>query len=131
MNHSSLSTPVLSAYSWPDGARYEGEFLEGHHSGKGKYTFADGSVYSGEWKQGQYHGTRSDALFRFCIWLNEFDSHSDFLEGYGQCIWSDGRAYVGMWQMGKAHGHGKETNPDGSIRHDGLWSFDAPVRNRK
>ena len=47
---------VLSKYTWPDGAHYEGEFMEGHHSGKGKYTFVDGSVYSGEWKQGQYHG---------------------------------------------------------------------------
>jgi hypothetical protein len=30
--------------------------------------------------------------------------------------------------MGQAHGNGKETNPDGSVRHDGHWSYDAPVR---
>ena len=30
--------------------------------------------------------------------------------------------------MGQAHGHGKETNPDGSTRHDGEWSFDTPLR---
>jgi hypothetical protein len=30
--------------------------------------------------------------------------------------------------MGQAHGRGKETNPDGTIRHDGVWSYDTPVR---
>ena len=30
--------------------------------------------------------------------------------------------------MGQAHGHGIETNPDGSIRHDGEWQYDTPIR---
>lgn len=33
-----------------------------------------------------------------------------------------------MWAMGQAHGNGKEVNPDGTVRHDGEWQFDAPVR---
>jgi hypothetical protein len=35
---------------------------------------------------------------------------------------------VGHWHMGKAHGKGKEVNPDGSIRHEGVWSYDKPIR---
>jgi hypothetical protein len=44
------------------------------------------------------------------------------------CTWSDGRVYSGMWSGGQAHGQGKETNPDGTIRHDGEWQHDSPLR---
>ena len=37
--------------------------------------------------------------------------------------------YQGEWVNGKAHGQGKETRPDGSIRHDGLWENDKPIRD--
>ena len=33
--------------------------------------------------------------------------------------------------MGQAHGQGKEVNPDGSVRHDGEWKYDVPVRTGK
>jgi MORN repeat len=35
---------------------------------------------------------------------------------------------VGEWIAGKAHGQGIETRPDGSIRHDGRWENDQPLR---
>lgn len=28
-----------------------------------------------------------------------------------------------------AHGQGKEIRPDGTIRHDGAWREDRPIRN--
>jgi MORN repeat len=73
----------------------------------------------------------NEVLLCFVSAFGWIHAHSAFLSGYGQCTWSDGRAYIGMWQMGRAHGHGKEINPDGSIRHDGLWSSDMPVKNKK
>jgi hypothetical protein len=36
--------------SWPDGAKYEGHYIDGKKEGKGKLTFADGSFYEGEFK---------------------------------------------------------------------------------
>jgi hypothetical protein len=90
-------------YSWPDGSLYTGEFLNGHRHGQGTYQFADGSIYTGEWKNGKYHGQ-------------------------GECVWADGRTYRGDWQEGKAHGYGVEHRPDGSIRHEGEWKKDRPVR---
>jgi len=48
-----------------------------------------------------------------------------------QCHWADGRIYRGQWLHGKAHGEGVEVRPDGSIRHDGVWENDAPVRPNK
>lgn len=38
-------------------------------------------------------------------------------------------AFSGQWKDGQAHGPGKEINPDGSVRHDGEWSYDRPVRD--
>ncbi len=91
-------------YKWPDGAKYQGVFAKGLRHGVGSYTFRDGSIYAGDWQRGKYHGQ-------------------------GECQWADGRVYKGEWVSGKAHGEGIETRPDGSIRHDGLWENDKPVRN--
>jgi hypothetical protein len=33
--------------------------------------------------------------------------------------------------MGKAHGYGIEYRKDGTLRHDGEWRYDEPVRDTK
>jgi hypothetical protein len=96
----------MGEYKWPDGACYKGFFRAGHRDGEGEYRFADGSVYTGEWKEGKYHGL-------------------------GECRWADGRVYKGEWNMGKAHGYGIETRANGTLRHDGEWFQDEPVRKHK
>merc|ERR1712048_1477644 len=78
----------------------------GHRHGGGTYTYADGSVYTGEWSVGSYHGV-------------------------GHCVWSDGRTYHGDWKQGKADGYGIEKRSDGSIRHEGMWKQDIPIREQK
>jgi len=92
-------------YTWPDGAVYTGEFHKGLRHGKGRYIFSDGSVYSGQWQNGKYHGQ-------------------------GECIWADGRRYRGQWVKGQAQGFGVEHRPDGTIRHEGEWKKDRPVRKK-
>ena len=91
-------------YTWPDGAKYSGDFHKGLRSGQGRYEFKDGSVYVGEWQNGKYHGK-------------------------GDCHWSDGRVYRGEWVEGRASGFGVEIRPDGSIRHEGQWENDRPIRD--
>ena len=36
--------------TWPDGAKYEGEWVNGKAHGKGKFTHVDGDIYEGDWK---------------------------------------------------------------------------------
>ena len=36
--------------------KYEGQWLNGWRSGKGKYSFSDGGYFEGEWEHDQYHG---------------------------------------------------------------------------
>mmetsp|Transcript_30846 Transcript_30846/g.45718 ORF Transcript_30846/g.45718 Transcript_30846/m.45718 type:complete len:427 (-) Transcript_30846:233-1513(-) len=94
----------VGEYQWPDGAVYRGEFVAGHRHGQGTYLFADGSEYTGEWQDGKYHGV-------------------------GQCTWKDGRVYKGEWVCGQAHGYGVEHRSNGTVRHEGMWAKDHPVRN--
>ena len=94
------------SYTWPDGASYVGEFVDGQRHGEGCYRFADGSVYEGEWKNGKY-------------------------DGVGECVWASGRKYHGEWRAGQAEGFGVEFRSDGTIRHEGEWKKDRPVRRRK
>ncbi|CAB9510699.1 whole genome shotgun sequence [Seminavis robusta] len=90
-------------FVWPDGAIYEGEFSNGQREGHGSYKFSDGGQYTGSWKDGRYNG-------------------------FGTCSWEDGRCYRGEWRNGMAHGKGIETYADGTVRHDGQWVDDEPVR---
>lgn len=89
-------------YSWPNGSVYCGEFHLGLRHGYGTYTYEDGSVYTGEWRNGKQHGN-------------------------GECIWADGRCFRGEWLDGHAHS-GVEIRADGTIRHDGVWRKNRPVR---
>ena len=44
-------------YVYPDGDKYEGEWLDNIHHGKGKYTWAaDGKTTQGMWKHGRKDG---------------------------------------------------------------------------
>ena len=43
-------------YAWPDGARYDGEWLEGLMHGQGRYLYANGDVYEGGFRRDQRHG---------------------------------------------------------------------------
>ena len=40
-------------YTWQDGRRYEGSYINDKKEGQGTYTWADGRMYMGEWKEGK------------------------------------------------------------------------------
>lgn len=40
-------------FSWPDGRRYEGEYLEDKKHGFGIYSWTNGRQYAGQWENGQ------------------------------------------------------------------------------
>lgn len=97
---------VQGKMTYQDGSVYDGSWLDCARHGSGTCTFVDGSIYEGEFKEGHFHG-------------------------HGQMTWNDGGYYVGDWSFGEMHGNGKEIRPNGSVRHDGEWSHDQPVRYKK
>jgi len=41
---------------WPDGRKYEGDYVNGVQEGYGVYCYADDSKYEGDWKNKKRHG---------------------------------------------------------------------------
>lgn len=118
----------VGRYAWKDGRMYDGDFFEDHREGKGTYQFPDGSVYTGGFKAGLRHG---QGCYRFAdgsVYSGEFKEGK--YDGVGECIWADGRCYRGEWSNGRAHGYGVEIRADGTVRHDGEWRTDRPVRRK-
>jgi len=63
-------------YTWQDGRRYEGEYVDDKKHGYGIYTWADGRKYEGYWAYGKQHGK-------------------------GKYLLPDGSIKIGLWQNGK------------------------------
>ena len=59
-------------FTWPDGKRYEGDYVEDNKEGEGTFKWPDGRVYEGEWKNGKQHGygryTTSEDETKFGLW---------------------------------------------------------------
>lgn len=98
---------------WPDGARYEGDYIEGKKHGHGKFNWADGSTYVGDFNKNNIHGKGcydwSDGRKYNGDWKN------NKMEGNGVFTWSDGRKYEGEYKDDKKHGYGVFEWPDSNI----------------
>ena len=46
----------VGIFTWPSGAKYEGEFARGQRNGKGAQTWQDGSSYKGDFLNDMRHG---------------------------------------------------------------------------
>jgi hypothetical protein len=43
-------------FAWPDGRRYEGEYIDDKKQGFGIFFWPDGRQYIGQWGHGKQHG---------------------------------------------------------------------------
>ena len=66
----------FGVFTWEDGRKYEGQYVDDKKEGRGKFTWPDGRIYDGEWKDGRQHGT-------------------------GTYTYPDGRVKQGEWADGK------------------------------
>lgn len=90
---------------WNDGRCYEGQYVKGHFSGKGKMV----------WKT-----PKGDMCY-------QGEYLDDLKHGMGKFTWPDGRCYDGEWLCGKRHGRGAYTTSRGDYRI-GYWSEDRFIR---
>ena len=81
------------------GARYEGEWKDNVHHGRGVYVHADGWVYNGDFVEGTW-------------------------TGQGKFTWPDGSKYEGGWKNRRQHGQGSSYNPEGHLLYRGEYKED-------
>ena len=46
----------FGVFTWPDGRKYEGEYMNDKKEGTGVFSWPDGRKYNGLWKNGKQHG---------------------------------------------------------------------------
>ncbi len=107
---------------YPDGIKYEGEFLRGREHGNGEVTMPDGRKYAGTFDRGIQNGTGTltwpDGRKYVGPWVN------GVIHGIGELTWPDGRKYVGSFVHGQRKGIGTLTWPEG-IKYEGEFDHDT------
>ncbi|XP_031589653.2 ankyrin repeat and MYND domain-containing protein 1 isoform X1 [Oreochromis aureus] len=115
----------IGVQEWPDGSKYEGEFVNGLKHGKGRYSWTNGEYYEGSFYKDYKHG---DGLYCWPTgqkFIGKF--YLNRREGYGQQVFSDGAVFQGLYHMDQRFGPGVLKYPDG--REDvGLWLKDHLLR---
>ena len=89
--------------TFPNGGKYDGEWIANLPNGQGTFTFPGGYKYVGELKDGKYHGQ-------------------------GTFTFANGNIYVGDWKEGKYDGRGTLYAADGSIKQSGIWKENVFVQ---
>jgi hypothetical protein len=123
-----------------DGGYYQGNFIEGEMSGKGKRVWADGSYFEGDFSIGEKHGygemhyglkmnTKDESYFG--DWIDNRREGNGLLkmrdgttlkgifqnnqpEGHCEIKYADGSSYEGMVKRGVIHGVGEQLMSDGT-----------------
>ena len=97
---------------WLDGSRYEGYFIEGKASIRGKLFHSNGDTYEGEWLNNKANG--HGLYLHVGGEYYEGDWKDDKQNGKGKETWIDGSSYEGDYVSGKRYGYGIFKWPDGS-----------------
>lgn len=105
-------------YSFPNGAEYEGEFVNDVPEGIGTLVLPNFDTYEGHWLNGEMSGF---GIYRFYnvkldklkgSYEGEF-AHSKF-NGLGKMIYPDSSVFYGRWKDGKKDGQGQYTTSTGA-----------------
>ncbi|KAI1889180.1 hypothetical protein AGOR_G00176420 [Albula goreensis] len=108
----------VGVQEWPDGSRYEGEFMNGLKQGEGVFTWGNGELYEGSFFKDYRHGNGTYIWPDGSRFIGKF--YRNRKEGYGIQHFPDGTTFQGLYRADERFGPGVVTYPDG--RQDvGLW----------
>ena len=109
-------------HQFPDGSRYEGQWLDARFHGIGTLMFADGETYTGMWRNGLKHGR---GIYTFPDGENYAGQWQDgVMQGSGVYTFANGGRLEGQWRGNRlVNGTGTFVFADGD-RYDGQWRND-------
>ena len=109
--------------SWPDGSRYDGEWLQGKPHGQGMFTYADGSQYWGRFHMGKRQG---EGMMKYANG-DEYEGSwfDDRRSGQGTLRYAGGAVYKGEFHDGAENGKGRMTYANGTY-YEGQWLNNVP-----
>ena len=111
-------------YEWPDGSKYEGDWLNGKPEGEGRFEYACGAIYVGEWKGGLFDGLGTLLYPYGACYEGSFDQ--GVKSGHGKMLFVTGDAYRGFFAVDKMEGDGVYQWADG-VTDVSCFSFDKRV----
>ncbi|XP_050950219.1 ankyrin repeat and MYND domain-containing protein 1 [Labeo rohita] len=110
---------------WPDGCKYEGEFVNNLKHGTGVFTWPNGEFYKGSFFKDYRHGKGMYSWPDGSKYTGKF--YLNRKEGYGVQVFPDGSTFEGLYHADERFGPGVMTYPDG--RQDvGLWHRERLLR---
>lgn len=112
---------------YPDGASYEGGWVDGEREGEGVYIWGsdagpalEGSWYEGSWKNGTENGW---GIMHYADGRRYEGEWIYGSAGHGVIYYPNGDRYEGEWDACQKHGQGTMYYADGS-RYEGQWGYD-------
>eukprot|EP00041_Stephanoeca_diplocostata_P003142 m.32132 g.32132 ORF g.32132 m.32132 type:complete len:144 (-) comp14086_c0_seq1:124-555(-) len=87
-----------ATFTYSDGAKYVGGFLNSMKHGEGTMTYPSGAVYKGGWADGKFHGKGEYTLESGNKYVGDFAK--DEMHGQGTYTWKNGNQYVGEFNNG-------------------------------
>ena len=112
-------------FTWQNGDVYEGDYENGHRSGKGRFIWADGKQYDGDFVEDRREGHGS------LKWPDGTSYEGEFvngrMHGKGRLIWPNGEVYVGWFATDRMEGFGIHYDKNGNIIYEGDWIESCPI----
>lgn len=101
-------------YTFPNGDRYEGEWLNSLRHGSGKCTFISGMYYEGQWQNDMFHG-QGKLVYSNTTYVGQFMNGKK--NGQGVMSWNGTlQKYEGPWVDNNQHGEGVWTFANGQTK---------------
>jgi hypothetical protein len=98
----------LGEVRFNNGARLNGEFVDGAVYGEVVYHAADGSIYKGNWEKGKRQGRGTYSWAQGSRYEGEWID--DQRHGEGVFTWSNGNRFVGVFKNNKRYNGNYYTN---------------------
>lgn len=92
-------------YTFDNGCKFIGQWLNGKMHGNGKYLFSQRKIYEGDFVNGKAEGK---GILYDTKYVYEGDFKNDRFHRQGTITYSNNWFYIGQWNNGMREGYGKE-----------------------